>query len=154
MKQLKSQWFYQLYHIGCRHCSVGNIQSNCNKRTVFSHSVWLCSVQYCCAVSCVKLCSAQTVHRPTAAVPSRFWHHWIHSTPKLYTATGTEIALGLGVESYTETGKGARFGFWNMCVHLNQLTILSVCLETILLDRGWPQRGWSKWSKKVNIQLL
>ena len=28
--------------------------------------------------------SAQTVHRPTAALASRFWHHWIHSLPKLY----------------------------------------------------------------------
>ena len=59
--------------------------------------------------------SAQTVHRPTAALPSRFWHYWIHSLPILYTPTGTEIAVGLGVESYFETGNGVRIGFWIFC---------------------------------------
>ena len=139
--------------------AVGTVRSVTFSQTVTNA---LSSVTQCDCVQCnivvlwavSSRASAQTVHRPTVAVPSRFWHHRIHSTPKLCTATGTEIALGLGIESYTETGKGARFFFWNMCVHLNQLTILSVCLETILLDRGWPQRGWSKWSKKVNIQLL
>jgi hypothetical protein len=32
----------------------------------------------------------------------------MHSLTKLYTVTGTEIAVGLGVESYFETGNGAR----------------------------------------------
>jgi len=140
---LTSQSVYQLYHISCLHCSVGNIQSNCNKRTVFSHSI-----QSHCAVSSVKQYSTQTVHRPTAALPSGFWHHWIHSLPKLYTATGTEIAVGLGVELNFETGNGAWIGFWNVCalesndaavglrsIHRTVCTVTTEWIEQVALGK-------------------
>ena len=61
--------------------------------------------------------SAQTVQRPTVAIPSVFWRHWIHSIPKLYTAAGTEIVVGLGVGLYIESDKGARISFWNVGVY-------------------------------------
>ena len=77
--------------------------------------------------------SAQTLQRPTAVLPSGFWHRWIQSLTKLYTATGTWIAVGLGVESYFETSNGAGFFFCKICVHLNQLTMLIVWEYSIVL---------------------
>jgi hypothetical protein len=115
-----SQSAIQLHHKDCEVCSVSNIQSDCNKHTCLQSasavvfSVILLCCELCQAVS--SCASAQTAHRPTAALPSRFWHHWIHSLPILYSVTGTEIAVGLEVESCFETDNGARIGLWNVCV--------------------------------------
>ena len=84
--------------------------------------------------------SAQTVQRPTAALPSGVWHHWIHSLPKLYTETGTGIAVGLVVESYFETGNGARIGLWNMCA-LESIEDAFVWDYSIIIYVVWTQRG-------------
>jgi hypothetical protein len=110
-----SQSVYQTYHTDCRHCSVCNIQSNCNKRTIFNHTVQLSSVQSILLWAVSSSASAQTVHRLTAALASGFWRHWIQSLTKLYTRTGPEISDGLAAESYFETGNVATIVLWNVC---------------------------------------
>jgi len=95
--------------------TVGTVRSVTFSQTVTNalSSVTQCNLIVLWAVS--SGASAQTVQRPTAALPSGFWHHWKQSLTKLYTATGAEIAVRLGVESYFETDNGARIFLWNVC---------------------------------------
>ena len=95
--------------------TVGTVRSVTFSQTVTNalSSVTQCNLIVLWAVS--SGASAQTVQRPTAALPSGFWHHWMHSLPKLYTETRAEIAVGPGFDSYTEAGNGDRIGLWNVC---------------------------------------
>jgi hypothetical protein len=95
--------------------AVCTVRSVTFSQTVTNTHVFSHSMQSYCALSCVKQYSAQTVQIPTAAVPSGVWHRWIHSLPKLYIATGPEIAVGLGIEPHFETGNGTRISFRSVC---------------------------------------
>ena len=94
--------------------TVGTVRTVTFSQTVTNalSSVTQCNLIVLWAVS--SGASAQTVLRPTAALPSGFWHHWIHSLTKLYTAAGSEIAVGLRVEPNFETGNGARICLCNV----------------------------------------
>ena len=96
--------------------------------------------------------SAQTVQRPTVVLPSGFWRHWIHSLPKLYTATGTEIVVGLGVDSYCETDDGDRIYFWNACALVS--TAVYAGRRRFCCIKIWMTwAGSSSWLDKNNVQL-
>ena len=97
--------------------------------------------------------SAQTVQRPTVALPSGFWPHWIHSIPKLYTATGTGIVVGLGVGLYIVTDDGDRIYFWNACALV--LTDACVGLRIIYCITSWKIRNVQySWFSKNNVLLV
>jgi len=109
--------------------------------------VQLASVQFYCAVSSVKQYSTQTVHRPTAALPSGFWHHWIYSLPIFYTATGTEFPVELGVEIYGKPDNEASIDFWNICV---PASFYPVSVREILLYYNMDDTSWTghvDWSR-------
>ena len=116
-----SQSVYQLYHTDCRHSSVRNIQSNCNKRTCLQS---LSAILLCC-----ELCQAVRVHK---RYTDRLWlyRHGFDITEytafQIYTLRqglklqlDWELSLTLNVVMEPEL-------LSEMCVHLNQLTLLSV----------------------------
>jgi hypothetical protein len=55
-----SQSVHQLYHTDCRHSSVGNIQSNCNKSTCFQS---LSATGFSAILLCCELCQAVQLHK-------------------------------------------------------------------------------------------
>ena len=72
---------YQLYHKGCRHFSVGNIQSNCNKRTCLQS---LSATVFSAILLCCELCQAVQMHKRYTD-PLRLYRHCFDILPKLYT---------------------------------------------------------------------
>jgi hypothetical protein len=96
--------------------------------------------------------STQTVQRPTVALPSVFWRHWIHSLPKVHTATGTLIAVGLAVDSYSETDNGARIYFWNARAVVSTVSCAGLRrLSCIIILLAWNLRS-SRFAKN-NVLL-
>jgi hypothetical protein len=55
-----SQDVYKFYHKGCRHCSVGNFQSNCNKGTCLQS---LSATGFSVILFCCELWQAVQVHK-------------------------------------------------------------------------------------------
>jgi hypothetical protein len=126
-----SQSFYQLYHTCCRYSSVGNIQSNCSKRTCFRS---LSAILLCC-----ELCQAVQLHKRYTD-RQRLYGHCFDNTE--YTAfQNCTQRQGLKLQLDWLLSRT-----WNvvmepeliseMCVHLNQLTLLSVCENSIIFYVG------------------
>ena len=94
--------------------------------------------------------SAQTVHRHTAALPSLLWQLWIHSLPKLYTATGSAISVGLGVEPYFEIGNGIWIGLWNVCALESTDGLVGLSRFRNIVTTAWIERlSWGRGNVQV-----
>ena len=97
--------------------------------------------------------SGQTVQRPTVGLRSGFWRHWIHSIPKLYTATRNEIVVWLVGDLYSGTDNGDRIYFWNAST-LESPAVRAgrriFCCITVWMI--WA--GRSSWLNKNNVQLI
>jgi hypothetical protein len=132
-----SQRVHQYHHTDCLGYSVGNIQSNCNKRTYLRSPIAM--------LLCCELCQAIQIHRRYTDRLLLYRHvryPWMHSFPKLYLQTRIEIADGLRTESNFETDNGGRIN-----VYLNQLTLLSVWEDSIVLSEcmvttAWMEHNW------------
>jgi hypothetical protein len=136
---------YQLYHTGCRHSSVGNIQSNCNKRTCLQS---LSAIVFSAILFCSELCQAMQVHKRYTD-PLWLYRHRFDITE--FTAFQNYTAWqGLKLQLDWELSRTVKLvmepeSVREMCVYLDQLTLLTVWEDSIVLYVGWPQSGCSEW---------
>jgi hypothetical protein len=133
------------YHTDCRHSSVGNIQSNCNKRTCLQS---LNATVFSAIFLFSELCQAVQVHER-------------YRDPQWLYRHGFDITEFTAFQNYTHRQRLKLQLDWDLCltlkltvepdlvceirVHLIQLTLLSIWEDSILLYVGWQQRGYRKW---------
>jgi hypothetical protein len=121
-----SESVHQLHDRDCRHISVGNIQSNCKKRTCLkSHS----AAGFSAILLCCELCQAVQVHK-RYRYTLRFYRRGFDITeyialPNYAHRQGLKFQLDWALSRTFKLIIGSE-SFCEMCVHLNQLTLLPV----------------------------
>jgi len=120
--------------------NVGTVRSVTFSQTVTNAHVFSHSVQSYCAVSCVKRCKCTNGTQTDCGFTVTVVTSLDTQPSKIVRRQGLKLQLEWELSRTLKLVMEPEL-ISEMCVDLNQLTLLSACDVSIVSYLGWPQRG-------------